>query len=182
MGSLWETYREQWVGLLESAEISDLVFFRQLVFRESYCALSMCFIQQTSYSFLQFPPQPRSEVSWKHPVMPEFFSPDISIIWPHDRRMIFLALLFYRKILLPALLCSLSELKPLSNEISAPVHYQCCGLLQAAMLHPECSRQERQYFHVPRNPGTDHLYLPYRRNSRCFLPLMKPRTWYRNPQ
>ena len=51
--NLWNSHKQQWLGMLADSEASNLSFMQHLDSLESYAAFSMEFIQQTSFSFLQ---------------------------------------------------------------------------------------------------------------------------------
>lgn len=50
---LWQSHKEQWLGMLDSSETGNAAFFRLLILRDSYSAFSMDFIRLTAHSFLQ---------------------------------------------------------------------------------------------------------------------------------
>ena len=77
--ALFKAHKQEWLGLLADAEISDLSFLKDLAVAGSYSSFSMEFIRRSSRSFLQSHrnPVPRSPKSARY--HQTVFSPDISI-------------------------------------------------------------------------------------------------------
>ena len=77
--ALFKAHKQEWLGLLADAEISDLSFLKNLAAADSYSSFSMEFIRRSSRSFLQSHrnPIPRSPKNARY--HQTVFSPDISI-------------------------------------------------------------------------------------------------------
>ena len=77
--ALFKAHKQEWLGLLADAEMSDLSFLKNLAAAESYSSFSMEFILRSSRSFLQSHrnPVPRSPKNARY--HQTVFSPDISI-------------------------------------------------------------------------------------------------------
>ena len=77
--ALFKAHKQEWLGFLADAEISDLSFLKNLAAADSYSSFSMEFIRRSSRSFLQSHrnPVPRSPKNARY--HQTVFSPDISI-------------------------------------------------------------------------------------------------------
>ena len=77
--ALFKAHKQEWLGLLADAEISNLSFLKNLAAADSYSSFSMEFIRRSSRSFLQSHrnPIPRSPKNVRY--HQTVFSPDISI-------------------------------------------------------------------------------------------------------
>lgn len=51
--ALWNSHKEQWLGMLDASETDNNDFFKQLIHLESYSGFAMEFIRLTALSFLQ---------------------------------------------------------------------------------------------------------------------------------
>ena len=77
--ALWKSHKQEWLGLLSDAAVSDFSFLKNLVSVDRFSFFSMEFIRRSSRSFLQshrnpFPLSPKN--ARYHQTV---FSPDISI-------------------------------------------------------------------------------------------------------
>ena len=77
--ALFKAHKQEWLGLLADAEISDLSFLKNLASAGSYSSFSMEFIRCSSCSFLQLHrnPIPASQKNARY--HQSVFAPDISI-------------------------------------------------------------------------------------------------------
>ena len=77
--ALFKAHKQEWLGLLADAEISDLSFLKNLSFAGSYSSFSMEFIQRSSRSFLQSHRNPVPQSLKNERYHQTVFAPDISI-------------------------------------------------------------------------------------------------------
>lgn len=76
---LWQSHKEQWLGMLEASETDNAAFFRRLILHDSYSSFSMDFIRLTARSFLQSHQNPVLRSPKNARYRQEVFTPDISI-------------------------------------------------------------------------------------------------------
>lgn len=74
---LWQSHKEQWLGMLGASETDNAAFFRQLILLDSYSAFSMDFIRLTARSFLQSHRNPALTIPKNAQYRQTVFTPDI---------------------------------------------------------------------------------------------------------
>lgn len=74
---LWQSHKEQWLGMLGASETDNAAFFRQLILLDSYSAFSMDFIRLTARSFLQSHRNPVLTIPKNARYRQTVFTPDI---------------------------------------------------------------------------------------------------------
>jgi hypothetical protein len=72
---LWKTHKQEWIGLLEDAQTSDVDFWKYLSGLDPYSGFSSGFIRLTARSFLQSHQNPKN-ARYRQTV----FAPDISVV------------------------------------------------------------------------------------------------------
>lgn len=78
--NLWNSHREQWLGMLHASETDNISFFRTILLQNPYSAFSREFLHLTEHSFLQSHRNPRLSGRKKNAhYRQSVFAPDISI-------------------------------------------------------------------------------------------------------
>ena len=77
---LWASHKQQWLGILDDSEVTNISFWKQICEEQRYSDFSMGFIRMTSYSFLQAHRNPVLRSPKNARYCQHVFAPDICII------------------------------------------------------------------------------------------------------
>ena len=75
--ALWKVHKQEWLGVLPDAEVSNTCFLQQLVSTGSYSSFAMAFVQRFRISFLQSHANPVAVGTKNAHYCQTVFAPDI---------------------------------------------------------------------------------------------------------